>query len=152
MLFHHQEEKQITLYAGKESCFEIKKKLVSKNGSKALYDLAQSWTWKVCSQYGRYSVEVQVQFLFNDQTESWMRIVKGIDKFVRETMPVQEEGWASVKPAVKARPILKPSSNKWLGLHFHGTETMWIFIEIQEFKDPPCFQVLEFITRLLRNI
>ena len=64
----------------------------------------------VCDKYGKYSNEVQVLSLFKDQTESWIGIVKGIDKFIREAMPIQEEEKASVKPAAKARPILKPSS------------------------------------------
>ena len=59
---------------------------------------------KVCS------IEVQVQSLFQDQTESWVRIVNGIDKFVREAMPIQEEENASGKPAAKASPKFKPSS------------------------------------------
>ena len=45
---------------------------------------------KVCNTYGRYSIEVQVQSLFKDQTESWIRVVNGIDRFVREAMPIQE--------------------------------------------------------------
>ena len=59
---------------------------------------------KVCNDNGRYSVEVQVQSLLQDQTVSWTRIVKGIDKFVREAMPIQEQEQerASVK-----RPIPK---------------------------------------------
>ena len=56
---------------------------------------------KVCNHYGRYSIEVQVQSLFQDQTISWIRIVNGIDKYVREAMPIQEEERASVKPAAK---------------------------------------------------
>ena len=40
--------------------------------------------------------------------------MNGIDKFVREAMPIQEEEKASGKPAAKARPILKPSStSEW---------------------------------------
>ena len=46
---------------------------------------------KVCEKDGRYSIEVQVQSLFRDQTVSWIRIVNGIDKFVRNAMPIQEE-------------------------------------------------------------
>ena len=46
---------------------------------------------KVCNQYGRYSFEVQVQSLFEDQTESWDRLGIGIDKFVREAMPIQRK-------------------------------------------------------------
>ena len=75
MLFRHQEEKEINLYAENIRCLGIKNELVSKDGSKAMYDLAQSPDIKVCNQYGRYSIEIQVQFLFKDQTESWIRIV-----------------------------------------------------------------------------
>ena len=63
---------------------------------------------KVCKTHGRYSVEV-VPSLFEDQTTSWIRIVNGVEKYVREAMPIQEEERASGKPAAKARPILKPS-------------------------------------------
>ena len=43
---------------------------------------------KVCNKYERYSIEVQVQSLFQDQTVSRIRIVTGIDKFVRDAMPI----------------------------------------------------------------
>ena len=65
-------------------------------------------------------------------------------------MPIQEEEKASGKPAAKARPILKPSSTS--GWDFTPMEhRKWIDIEIQESKDPHCFQVSKFITRLLRH-
>ena len=44
VLFRHQEEKEINLDAENTRCLEIKKELVSKGGSKAMYDLAQSRT------------------------------------------------------------------------------------------------------------
>ena len=95
-------------------------------------------------------MELQVQSLFQDQTVSWIRIVNGIDQFVREAMPIQEEVKASVNPAAKARPILKPSSTS--GWDFTPVEQrQWIDIEIQESKDPYCFQLSNFITRLLRH-
>ena len=56
---------------------------------------------KVCNHTGTCSVEVQVQSLFKDQTEPWIRIVNGIDKFVGEAMPIQEEEKASGKPLQK---------------------------------------------------
>ena len=65
---------------------------------------------KVCDHYGRYSIEIQVRSLFQDQTFSWIRIVNGIDICVRAAMPIKEEEKASVKPAARARPISKPSS------------------------------------------
>ena len=105
---------------------------------------------KVCNKHGRYSVEVQVQSLFKDQTESWIRIVKGIEEYVREAMPIQEEETASGKPAAKARPILKPSSTSgWDSTPMK--QRQWIDIEIQDSKDPHCFQVSKFISRLLRH-
>ena len=64
---------------------------------------------KVCNHDERYSIEVQVQPSFDDQTVSWVRIVNGVDKFVREALPAQEEeNKASGKPIVKARP--RPNS------------------------------------------
>ena len=84
----------------------------------------------VCNHYGRYSVEVQVQSLFQDQTVSWIRIVNGFDKFVREDMPIQEEEKASGKPAAKARPILKPSSTSGWDFIPIG-QRQWIDIETQ---------------------
>ena len=105
---------------------------------------------QVCNQYGRYSIEVQVQFLFKGQTVSWIRKVNRIDKFVREAMPIQEEEKASGKPAAEARPILKFSPTS--GWDFTPMEQrQWIDIEIQESKDPYCFEVSKFITRLLRH-
>ena len=105
---------------------------------------------KVCNKHGRISVEVQVQSLFGDQTESWIRIVNSIDKCVREAMPIQEEEKASVKPAAEARPILKPSSTSgWDSTLMK--QRQWIDIEIQESKDLHCFQESKFIDRLLRH-
>ena len=84
---------------------------------------------------------VQDQSLFQDQTVSWTRIVHGIDKFVREAMPIQEEEKASGKPAAKARPILKPSSTS--GWDFTAIEQgdftpieQRHWIETQESNDP----------------
>ena len=64
----------------------------------------------VSETHGRYSVEVKVPSLFEDKTTSWIRIVNGVENDVREAMPIQEEERASVKPAAKSKPILKPSS------------------------------------------
>ena len=43
--------------------------------------------------------------------------MNGIDKFVREAMPIQEEEKASVKCAANATPIFETVIDKWLGLH-----------------------------------
>ena len=99
---------------------------------------------KVCIHNGRYSIEVQVQSLFHDQTESWIRIENGIDKFVREAMPIEQEEKASVKPAAKAKPILKPSSRS--GWDFYPIEQrQWIDIGTQE-SDDPYAEFSKFIT------
>ena len=106
---------------------------------------------KVCNHNGRYSIEVQVQSLFQDRTVSWIRIVNGIDKFVREAMPIQEEEKASEKPAAKARPILKPSSISDVNFIPIGQRNGLTFTETQESNNSYCFQVSKFITRLLRH-
>ena len=104
----------------------------------------------VCNHYGRHSIEGQVQSLSQDQTVSWIRIVNGVDKFVREAMPIQEEEKASEKPAAKARPILTPpSTSGWEVTPIEQRQQ--IDIESQESNDPCCFQVLKFSTRLLRH-
>ena len=72
-----------------------------------------------------------------------IQIVNGIDKFVREAMPIQEEGKDSGKFAAKARPILKPSSTSF-GDSALMKQRRWIDIEIQESNDPHCFQVSKF--------
>ena len=65
---------------------------------------------KVCYHDERYSIEVQVPSLFQDNTVSWVRIVNGVDKYVTESMPTaKEEDIASVKPIAKARPRRKPT-------------------------------------------
>ena len=46
---------------------------------------------KVCKSTGRYGIEVQVPSSFKDQTTSWSRIVNGVEKYVSESMPIQEE-------------------------------------------------------------
>ena len=76
--------------------------------------------------------------------------MNGIDKFVRETMPIQDEERASGKPAAKARPMLEPSSTS--GRDFTPVEQrQWIDIEMQVSGGPCCFRVSEFVTRLLRH-
>ena len=123
----------------------------SRRNSNQRVDPKQCTIWPgLGNHYGRYSIEVQVQSLFQDQTVSWNPIVNGIDKYVREAMPIQEEEKASVKPAAKARPILKPSSISDVNSIADG-QRQWIDIETQASNDPFCFQVSKFITRLLRH-
>ena len=78
---------------------------------------------KVFNQYGRYSIEVQVQSLFQDQTVSWIRIVNGIDKFARSHAdPRGREGFGDTR--CKSETNIKTVINKWLGLYSYWTETM----------------------------
>ena len=46
---------------------------------------------QVCRHEDRYSVEVLVESLFQDRTVSWVRIVKGIDKNVTESMETKRK-------------------------------------------------------------
>ena len=46
---------------------------------------------KVCYQDDRYSIWVQIPFLFQDNTVSWVRIVIGVDKYVTESMLTKEK-------------------------------------------------------------
>ena len=97
---------------------------------------------KVCKTHERYRVEVKVPSLFEDQTTSWIRIVNAVEKYVREAMPIQEEERASVKPAAKARPILKPSStSNWNFIPME--QRNWIDIEVKRSKDPYCFREMQ---------
>ena len=105
---------------------------------------------KVCKTHGRYSAEVEVPSLFEDQNLSWIRIASGVEKYVREAMPVQEEERASGRPAAKAKPILKQSSTSEWNFIPVG-QRRWIDIEVQNSEDPYCFQLSTFITNLLRH-
>ena len=105
---------------------------------------------KVCKSIGRYGIEVEVSLLFEDHTISWIRIANGVEKYVREAMPVHEEERALGRPAAKAKPILKPSSTSEWNFIPVG-QRRWIDSEVQHSKDPFCFQMSKFITNLLRH-
>ena len=137
MPFRRQEEKQITLCAENIRCLEIKKGTRIKGWIQSNVRFGPFFDIKVCNHTRRYSIDVQVQSLFQDQTVSWIRIVNGIDKFVREAIPIQEEAKDSGKPAAKARPILKSSSISDVNFIPIGREK-WMDIETQESNDP-CF-------------
>ena len=97
-----------------------------------------------------WSPNIPLYQFFQDQTTSWIKTVNGVEKYVREAMPIQEEERASGKPAAKARPILKPSStNNWNFIPIEKRK--WIDIEVRRSKDLCCFQMSKFITQLLRH-
>ena len=79
---------------------------------------------KVCKTIAIYSVQVKVPSLFKDQTTSWIRIVNGVEWYVREAMPIQEEKRASVRPAAKAKPNIETFINDQLELCFGEAEKM----------------------------
>ena len=81
----------------------------------------------VCRHEDRYSIEIQVRSLFQDRTDSWVRIVNGIGKYVNETTETMddEEHEALEKLIAKARPRMKstmmltpcsvpPRERKWV--------------------------------------
>ena len=75
--------------------------------------------------------------------------MNGVEKYVREATPIQEEERASGKPAAKARPILKPSpTSGWDSTPLR--QGQWIDIEVKRSKDHSCFQMSKFVTHSLR--
>ena len=66
---------------------------------------------KVYFHQRRYCVDIMIESSFRDTTVSWVRVVKGINKYVTETS--EEIPFASVenrgtrKPVAKAEPRLK---------------------------------------------
>ena len=101
---------------------------------------AQSWT-KVCYHDDRYSIEVQVPSLFQDNTVSWGRIVNGVDTYVTESMlTTKEVDKASGKPIAKARPRQKPTVTL-TSVSILVLERKWIDIETQRSHDQKCYEV-----------
>ena len=105
---------------------------------------------EVCKTIGGFRVEVKVPSPFEDQTTSWIKIVSGVEKCVREAMPIQEGEEASGRPAAKAKPILKPASTSNPNF-IPMKDRRWIDIEVQKSKDQSYYQMSKFITNLLRH-
>ena len=106
---------------------------------------------KVCYHDDRYSIEIQIPSLFQDNTASWVRIVNGFDKYVTESMlTTKEEDTASGKPVAKARPRQKPTVTL-TSVSIPVLERKWIDIETQRSHDHKCERVSKAITRLLRH-
>ena len=90
---------------------------------------------KVCYRDEQYSIEVQVQSLFQDDTVSWVTIVNGVDKYVTDSMPIaKEEDTAQGKPIAKARPRQKPTVTL-TSVSVPVLERKWIDIETQRSHD-----------------
>ena len=77
---------------------------------------------KVCNKHGRYSIEVQS--LFRDQTESWIRIVNGIEKLCQRSHanPRLSESFGETR--CKRKTNTETVINESLGLYSYWTETM----------------------------
>ena len=101
VLFRHQEEKKINLYAENIREYTMPR---DQEGTRirgwipSNVRLGPVSDIKVCKTLGRYSVEAQVPSLFEDQTTSWIRIVSGVEKYVREAMPIDIEVQRSRDP------------------------------------------------------
>ena len=101
-------------------------------------------------KFAKHTEDTALKLKLHLQTTSWIRIVNGVEKYVREAMPIQEEERASGKPAAKARPTLKPSStSNWNFIPME--QRKWIDIEVKRSKDPYCFEKSTFIIQLLRH-
>ena len=106
---------------------------------------------KVCYHDDRYSIEVQIPYLFEDNTASWVRIVNGVEMYVTEPMLTKkEENIASEKPIAKARPRQKVTV-KLTSVSIPVLERKWIDIETHRSHDHKCYEVSKAITRLLRH-
>ena len=71
------------------------------------YEIWAVFKIKVCSHDDRYSIEVLVPSLFEDQTASWVRIVNGVDTFVTESMQTKEE-----EDIPSGNPLLKQDQDR----------------------------------------
>ena len=106
---------------------------------------------KICYHDDRYSIEVQIPSLFEDNTASWVRIVNGVDTYVTESMLTEkEEEIASGTPIAKARPREKPTITL-VSVSIPDRDRKWIDTETQRSHDHKCYEVSQAITRLLRH-
>ena len=84
---------------------------------------------KICYHDDRYSIEVQIPAMFEDNTASCVRIVNGVDTYVTESMLTEkEEEIASGTPIAKARPREKPTVTL-VSVSIPDRDRKWIDIE-----------------------
>ena len=62
-------------------------------------------------------MKLEVPSLFEDQTISWIRIASGVEKYVREAMPVQED-------RCKGKTNTETVTDKQMELDSSGTKKM----------------------------
>ena len=106
---------------------------------------------KVCYHQGRNGVEIMIESLFRDRTVSWVRIVNGI--IVTETS--EEIPIANVENGGTGKLVAKAGQRRKLifiltlvSIPYH--ERKWIDVDAGKFS-PGCFEVSEFMIRLLRH-
>ena len=117
---------------------------------KAMHDSALSRTQMFAKHTEDTALKLKFHLCSKTKPLPGLELLNGVEKCVREAMPIQEEERASGKPAAKARPILKPSSTS--NRNFIPTrQRNWIDIEVQRSKDHSCFQMPKFITQSLRH-
>ena len=98
---------------------------------------------KIYPHEGRYCADIMIESLFKDQTDSWVRVVKGITKYVTETseeIPVENVQLfiSTGRPVVRAKPRPKLGVNlstTYVPIH----ERKWIDINPATFSQS-CFQ------------
>ena len=151
MLFHHWRNRRHDLYAEHTHNPRDKKEKLCKRVDQ------KQWTMRSClgdkrfaKQLEETALKLKSHLLFEDRITSWIRIVNGDAKYVREAMPIQEGERAAGEPAAKARPILKQAStSNWNFIPIK--ERRSIDTEVQRSKDRCCFLMPKFITQLLRH-
>ena len=101
-----------------------------------MYGLALSRTWiKVCNHNGGYSIEAQVQFLFQDQTVSWIRIVNGIDNSHVDPRGRNSFGETRCKSVTNTKTVINKRCVNFIPIEHRK----WMDIETQESNDPLLF-------------
>ena len=99
----------------------------------------------------RFSIEIQVQPLFQDRTSSWVRIVNVVEKYVTETTETieDEEHGAWEKPIAKARPRMKSTMTLTpVSVPLH--ERKWVDVNPGS-CDQKCYVISKALIRLLRH-
>ena len=76
---------------------------------------------EACYHDDRYSIEVQIPSLFEDNTVSWVRIVNGVDKYATESMLTKkEEDTGSGAPIAKSKTKTEGHSNVDFRFYFYS--------------------------------
>ena len=117
MLFRHQEETKINLYA--ENMYDASR---SRRNSYQRVDPEHCTIWARLGHKCAITTEDTVlKFKFNlcfkIKPYLGLEIVNGVDNFVREAMPVQRGRGSFGETRCKGETNIKTVINKWLGLY-----------------------------------